>query len=132
MKRHFILDLIRFSVAGAISVAVQFAVLIGFVRIVHLNPTLSSALGFFFSCLANYFLLYYWAFATKGKHRVIAMRYAVVMVVTMGLNVLIFWLFNARFHIWYPLSQVVATATTSLANFFINRQYIFIQESIKK
>ncbi len=126
MKRHFLLDLIRFSVSGAISVAVQFIVLVGLVRIVHLNPTLSSALGFFCSCLTNYFLLYYWAFAAQGKHGGVAIRYAVVMIVTMGLNVLIFWLFNTRFHVWYPFAQMVATATTSLANFFIIRKYIFI------
>ncbi|MGA8163568.1 MAG: GtrA family protein [Waddliaceae bacterium] len=120
------MDIIRFSVAGTLSVAVQFAVLVGLVEFARINPTLSSALGFFFSCFVNYLILYYWAFPTKGRHRVIVARYAVVMLATMGLSVLIFWIFNAYFHVWYPLSQIVATVVISLANFFINREYTFV------
>jgi putative flippase GtrA len=120
-------DLIRFSIAGALSVSTHYAILISLVEILHINPTFSSAAGFVGGCVVNYLLLYFWAFSSSARHYVALIRYVSVMSVSMGINVFIFWVFTEQVGIWYLISQFIATCCSSCFSFVANRHFTFIK-----
>ncbi len=124
-KDDFLGDVLRFCVAGALCVAIQYAVLVFFVEIVHLNPTFSSTSGFVSGCVANYLLLYFWAFSSNGRHHIALVRYISVMCCSMSINVFIFWSLTEQMSIWYPISQFFATCCSSLFSFIANRYFTF-------
>src|SRR5688572_28857583 len=71
-----LMTFIRYGIAGVVAVAVQFGFLIFFVEKGGYDPTLSSGIGFIFSCVVNYYMLYYWTFKSKGSHRIAFIRYS--------------------------------------------------------
>lgn len=115
-----------YVIVGATSVAVQFATLAFLVENLALNPAFSSGMAFFMGCLVQYLLLYYWTFRSKGHHKAIVGRYALVTTVTLVLNVLIFWGLTDLIGMRYLESQALAASGISLLNFFFNRSYTFI------
>jgi len=119
-------DVFRFCVAGALSVATQYFVLITLVEVFHLNPTFSSATGFISGCVVNYLLLYFWAFTSSARHHIALLRYVTVMSGSMTINVVIFWALTERVGMWYPVSQFFATCSSSCFSFLANRSFTFV------
>jgi putative flippase GtrA len=118
-------DLFRYTISGVGSVVVQFGFLIGFVEFIRMNETFASGLAFFIGCIVNYLMLYYWAFASKAEHPKIIFRYSVVMILTLGLNLTVFWVLNTPLNLWYLFSQTIATIIAAIANLILNRYYTF-------
>ena len=118
-------DLFRYTVSGVSSVVVQFGFLIGLVEFIRMNETLASGLAFLIACIVNYLMLYYWAFASKGAHLKIIFRYSIVMVLTLILNVAVFWCLTIPLNLWYLVSQSVATIVAAIFNLVLNRYYAF-------
>lgn len=110
---------------GIISVGVQFSVLTVLIEKMQINPTLASTLGFLIGCIAQYVLLYYWTFRSKGKHSSAALRYTIITAATLFLNGIFFWTLTEVLRFDYLISQVIATATVSIINFFLYRGYAF-------
>ena len=126
MKRHLLVELIRFGIVGGLSVCLQFLVLITAVEVFGVNPTLSSALGFSIACTSSYLALYYWTFKSDGKHHLVALRYICVMSFSMLLNLYIFWLFTETLEVWYVASRAIATCCSATCSFFLNKNYTFL------
>jgi len=119
-------DLYRYTISGVSSVIVQFGSLIGFVEFIHMNETFASGLAFLIGCVVNYLMLYYWAFASKGDHPKIIFRYSIVMILTLVLNLAVFWFLTIPLGLWYLFSQTVATVVAAIANLVLNRFYTFV------
>ena len=119
-------DVIRFCIAGALSVTTQYFVLITLVEVFRINPTLSSATGFISGCVVNYLLLYFWAFTSNARHYMALLRYVTVMSGSMTINVLIFWSLTEHAGMWYPVSQFFATCSSSCFSFVANRYFTFV------
>lgn len=118
-------DVFRFCISGALSVATQYLVLVTLIEIFHRNPTLSSALGFVGGCAVNYLLLYFWAFSSNSRHHIALIRYISVMCCSMSINVFVFWSFTEQLSTWYPISQFIATCSSSFLSFIANRHFTF-------
>lgn len=118
---HFV----RYVLAGTCAVTVQFVVLTVLVELVRLNPTLSSGCGFVAGCSTNYFLQYYFTFKAQGKHLHTIPVYVMVNIVTLLVNLIVFWSLTNLFGLWYVLSQVVAIGCVVCINFFANRRWTF-------
>ncbi len=115
----------RYTVVGVVSTLVQFIVLMFFVEFLHLNSTFSSASGFSIGCLVHYLLLYYWTFKATGRHRDVVIRYIIVTLFTLMLNISVFWFLTEVMHLWYMFSQVFAVVAVALINYLSNRNYTF-------
>lgn len=119
-------DVVRFCIAGALSVATQYFVLVTLVEFLRLNPTFSSATGFVSGCVVNYLLLYFWAFSSNARHHVALLRYVTVMSGSMTINVVTFWALTERVGMWYPVSQFFATCSSSCFSFLANKYFTFV------
>lgn len=115
----------KYLVSGACSTVVQFGTLATMVELFKFNPTIASGTGFVFACLVNYLMLYYWTFVSNGKHSIVALKYSCVTLLTLGINLSIFWFLTEKLHLWYLFSQVFATSSVFLINFSINYRYTF-------
>lgn len=125
MKKNEWIVFLKYVIAGATSVVLQFAFLYFFVDICHLFSPLASTLAYVITTICLYLMLYHWAFQSNGNHGIIAFRYAISSTLMLGLNFFIFWVMTEYFQIWYIHSQIVASSIVALVNYVVNRLYTF-------
>jgi putative flippase GtrA len=116
---------LRYLGSGSTAAAVHFAVLIGLVEALALDPTPASALGFAAATAVNYTLQYYWVFGSGDDHRRTFARYLAVTLSMLALNVVLFRLILTGLGWWYPLVQAVVTGVVMVLNFLLNRHFTF-------
>lgn len=124
-KRHIGVELFRYLSVGVIVVTAQFSILSFLVEVIDLNPTLSSAIAYVLSTVINYVLQYHYTFRAKDKHWRVFSRYFVVTGSALLLNVLIFWVANEVFGLWYLFSQMCALVIVTSYNFILGRHFTF-------
>lgn len=115
----------RYVVSGILSACVQFAALSVFVEVFLIEPTPSSGISYVLGCLANYMLLYHWAFSSNSNHVKVALKYTLVTLSTLVLNLIIFYIMTEVFHIWYLFSQAFATGLLAILNLSLNKSFTF-------
>ncbi len=125
-KDHIVLSYFKYGIAGSIAVGVNYIVLSLLVELFGVNPTLSSGIGFLTGVLVNYNLQYYFTFRSKHRHRHIFPKYLLVVILSLSLNVAIFWVLTVPLGIWYIYSQAIALICVSFVTFTINRRLIFL------
>ena len=119
---------IRYIISGISSVITQFGILAFMVEIFHIDPVVSSGTGFIFGCIVNYLMLYYWTFNTHGKHFGAIIKYTIVTLSALVLNLLFFSFLINTLMIWYLLAQAIATGTLSLLTYVVNKYYTFAEK----
>ena len=118
-------QLLRYVVAGGAATVVHLCLLAALVQLLAMPATLASAIGFCAACVVNYTIQYYWTFAAVGSHGILFARYALVTLVMLGVNTVVFWLLYSRAGAPYLLAQALATALVFGLNFETNRRYTF-------
>lgn len=116
----------RFAVAGALSVAVDLAVLRVLHGSLHVQLLLATTLSFTGSTLVNFVLNRNWAFSTgrdsRARHQFA--RFAALILAnllsTLAIVALLTWV-----GVYYLLAKLVATAVNAVANFFAYRHWVF-------
>jgi putative flippase GtrA len=74
----------------------------------------------------NYALQHRFVFNPDGRsHLLFFSRYVVVTLLTMALNVGLFWLLTSGLGMYYVLSQIITIGLIVPLNFVINRSYTF-------
>lgn len=126
LDRAGISVLLRYTASGCSSALFQFGALAFFVERMQADPTLASGISFVLACVLNYLMLYHWTFRSNGRHRIIALRYTVVTMLTLCVNLTVFWLLTDVFSVYYIVSQMFAVVFVAVFNFLINRSYTFI------
>jgi putative flippase GtrA len=122
--RRFVL----YCVVGGLAAALHFLVLIGLVEGYGVLPIKATTVGFCLAVIFNYYVQYYWTFAASGPHAAKILLFSLIAIFALVINTGIFWVCNIVADIPYLPSQVVATGTVVLVNFFLNRRYVFYEE----
>jgi putative flippase GtrA len=125
VKYPLFVELFRYLSVGVVVVTIQFSLLSTLVELFHLNPTLASAISYVIATVVNYLLQYHFTFRSNHRHHVVFVRYLLVTGAALGLNVLIFWICNEVFQVWYLFSQMVALVLVTAFNFILGRYYTF-------
>ena len=115
----------NYTACGLVANVAWFAVLIGLVEVCSINPTISSGIGFIVAVILNYSCQYKLTFKSEGNHAEIFLRFFVVAIFGVTINLLIFWTLNEKFDTPYLVAQVVSTGIVVLVNFNINKRYTF-------
>lgn len=118
---HFL----RYCAVGGVATALHFIVLVVLVESFTVNATVASAVGFCLAVILNYFLQYYWTFASSGSHKGKFPLFAAFAVAALTVNVGIFWTCNEVFGLPYLISQALATGAVVTINFHLNRRFVF-------
>lgn len=118
-------EVFRYLIAGGTAFVVQMLVLIFLVEFFSFNEVLATAIGFLCATPVNYLLQKRFVFrchAPAGKSFVV---YCVVTIVTMMLNVELFYLMLKYSGLHYTVCQVITTAIIVVLNYIVNRHLTF-------
>ena len=124
--RPTLLQFLRYGLAGSTAAATQLAVLVLLTELAAVPSTLASALGFACAVPVNYALQHRFVFNPDSRsHLLLFSRYVVVTLLTMALNVGLFWLLTSGLGVYYVLSQIITIGLIVPLNYVLNRSFTF-------
>lgn len=121
----FALRIVRYGVAGGLSLLTHLAVLVLMVEIVGLGAVASTTLGFMASVAVSFLLQHHWVFRSQAARRVTAPRFVAVTLFGLLLNTSIMAVGYRLFGLHYLLVQAVAFAAVPVSNYLLNRAWTF-------
>lgn len=120
---------VRYAACGGMSAAVHIAVLVMLVEWWQVPSAMASSIGFASAIPVNYLLQHRFVFHGTGRHLTSFSRYVAVTLLSMGLNLALYWLFVFGIGIQYVLGQALAIGVVVLVNFTINRHFTFVSST---
>jgi len=121
---RFNTSLTRFLIAGGLAFLVDFGLLALLHQLLGLPLWLSTGVAFLVSFFVAYFLQRIFAFSSTAPHGGALIRYTALVAFNAGATIAVVSLLNST-----PLSweggKVVATAITTMWNFFLYRSWVF-------
>ena len=115
---------LRFLVSGGIATAIHWATLWGLI-ILQVEAVLASSIGAFVGAIANYFLLYFFNFKTKRRHKKALLAYIPVVLVSWLLNLVLFYCLYSWLLPDPLMAQVVTTGVVMVVNFLLYKKLVF-------
>jgi dolichol-phosphate mannosyltransferase len=116
---------IKFCVVGLIGTGVNLAILYFLVEFVNLWYIISATISFVIALTNNYILNRLWTFSSKEKIMKQYVKFFVVSVLSLGINLSILYLLVEFAHIWYIFAQVIAIIVALWTNFLGSKLWVF-------
>jgi putative flippase GtrA len=116
---------LKYGLVGLIGTAMQYAVLIGLIRLHVANAVVASTVGAALGACVNYALNYYVTFKSAEHHMRAATKFFLVAAAGMAINATLMSLLVERLHIQYLIAQCLSTACVLGAGFVINSLWSF-------
>lgn len=114
-----------FAGVGLIGTAAHYAVLLGCVQALRVDPVRASMLGALVGAVMNYLLNYHWNYRSTRSHLHTGPRFFAIAATSFALNgVLMTWLVN-ELATPYLAAQLAVTAVVFLVNFTANHMWTF-------
>lgn len=120
-----IIQMIRYSISGAIAFSVDIALLFILTEYTIMNYLVAAVIAFIVGMFIVYLLSVTWVFSKrslKSRHKEIWVFFIIGMI-GLGLNEVIIYTFTEYINIHYMKSKLISTAIVYFWNFF-NRKYI--------
>lgn len=114
-----------FAGVGSLGTAAHYAVLVALVQALGIAPLPASSAGFITGALVNYGLNYRFTFRSRKRHREALSKFLLVAIAGFLLNGALMALGERELHLFYLLSQVLATGTVLLWGFTANYLWTF-------
>ncbi|HUJ01761.1 MAG TPA: GtrA family protein [Usitatibacter sp.] len=111
--------------SGGVATASHYAVTIAAVELLSVPPVPASALGFTTGAAIKYWLNYSVAFRSRALHRHAMLRYALALAAMLGLNTLLFGLFEGGLGLHYLLAQAITTILLIPPGYVLHREWVF-------
>lgn len=124
-RRFIVPQFLRYSSAGAVGTAVQYAVLILLVELAGLGVVTASNVGAVAGAIVNYQLNHRYTFASQRAHGHALPRFALISAAGIVLNTLVLSGLLGFVGPHYLVAQVVVTAVVLVAGFIANRLWTF-------
>lgn len=124
-RRSIAPQFLRYSSAGAVGTAVQYAALILLVEFVGLGVVSASNVGAIVGAIVNYGLNHRYTFPGKKAHGHALPRFALISAAGIVLNTLALSGLLAFVGPHYLVAQVAVTAVVLVAGFLANRLWTF-------
>jgi putative flippase GtrA len=127
---------VRFALVGSSGVLTNLAVYSGLIYLLFVHYLVAATLSFVTAMSGNFLLNLRWTFKTHGRGikaiRDQYLKYAIVTLVSYGINILVLW-FLVDFWHWHKiLAQLVAIFITTSNNFLGSKLWVFKLDSVKK
>ncbi len=117
--------ILRFGVVGIAAALVYFCATFGLVQ-AGTSPLAATLLGHGLAALTSYFGHQNYSFAVAADHRTYGVRFAVITLATVALNLAVTWLFTSVLAVSYLYSVAVVTVLVPAANYLGNRFWVFM------
>ncbi len=117
--------LIRYFTIGCLAVSVHFFILFTLIEYTTTDPVIATSLGFSVAVVFNYFCQYRWTFKANGPHRRLFFRFALIALLMLAVNAVLFNHFNQQMRMPYLFAQILTSGIVFLCSFTLNRTYTF-------
>jgi putative flippase GtrA len=116
---------VKYALMGLVGTGVQYAVLIALTATHIAGAVVASTIGAGVGAIVNYVLNYRITFRSHARHLHAAPRFFIVAAAGMAINALVMSVMVNRLHVYYLLSQIVATGAVLLFGFIVNSLWSF-------
>ncbi|MBV7427052.1 GtrA family protein [Acidovorax sp. sif0715] len=93
------------------------------------GPVVATTAGFLVALLISYAMNRIWTFGFTGSYWASLVKYCIVSVIGLGLNILIIKLFTDYLGLWYGWGAFFAVGAVALNNFVLNNAWTFTQKA---
>ena len=114
-----------YVIAGLAATGTHYVVMIALVAWAKSPEVVATCAGFLAGACVKYPLNYWGVFASRQRHRVAVLRFAVALAVSFVLNAALFALLLELLDVHYMVSQVLTTGAVLLVNYLLARYWIF-------
>lgn len=115
----------RYGVVGGFGTVIHLVIIFLFVEYFKLTPIVSSVAGFFIVLVFSYFLNRFWTFQTKNTNRFQFIKYVIVSVIGLVINISIMYI-TIDILLWpYLLGAITMSFFVALTNFILNQVWTF-------
>lgn len=111
--------------SGGMATASHYAVTIAAIELFAAPPIPASAMGFMTGAAIKYWLNYSVAFRSRARHARAVLRFAFALAAMLGLNTLLFGLFQRGLGWHYLLAQAITTVLLILPGYVLHREWVF-------
>ena len=112
-----------YAIMGSCAALVQLSLLASFVEVAGMPSLIASTSALTISVIVNYGLQHRVTFRSKARHAVAGTRFAVLTLVTLAANAILFSALSA--YLPYLLSQVITLGVIFPLNFCLNKMITF-------
>ncbi|MDF1554281.1 MAG: GtrA family protein [Deferrisomatales bacterium] len=124
-SRGIALELGRYLAASTNGTVVHYCLMLALVYLADVNAVTASTCGAVAGAAIIYVLNYYVTFKSANKHKVAALRFSMVAVLSVVLNGVILKGLLSLFDWHYMLLQVATTVFVFVFTYIINREWTF-------
>ena len=120
------IKIIKFCIVGGINTLITLILFYILNKILGVNYIFSTVIGYLIGMINSYILNKKWTFHDDDKRVVFQfVKFAVVNSISLGINLLIMYIFVDKLHMDSMLSQICATGFTTLSNFIGSKVVVF-------
>lgn len=125
-----LLKFLKFACVGFSGLVIDFSVTYICKEKLRIHKFVSNAIGFVIAATNNYILNRLWTFeSSNSKIGLEFVEFFGVSVVGLGVNTMVLWLLNEKFHWNFYFSKLCAIGCATVWNFLANYYFTFAQTS---
>ncbi|EPY09444.1 GtrA family protein [Paenibacillus alvei] len=124
-KNNIILQFLKYGVIGIVGTILQSGTLILLVEFFKWEPIISTIIGFIFSLTFSYFANVRWTFPSTCNQIQVFIKYFVVSILGLLLNITVMYLIVYIFELWYLIGQMIVIILVPVFNFTLNKLWAF-------
>lgn len=121
--QQILTQLAKFTIAGVINTAIDWALFFSLYNIVGVNPVVSQAVAFVVATAVSFFINTMWVFNTtkaKTRQRLIT-EFFVLNLIALGITTVLIYLFIDVMHMNELLAKILTTAITMVYNYITRK-----------
>ena len=124
---HHFKQLTRYVISGASAAMTDLVILYFLTNYLKIWYLASAVLAYIISFFVSFFLQKFWTFRDGRKDQMNKQMavYFCVTLTNLGLNTFFMYILVDVFHLWYMLSQVIASGFLAFGSFLIYKFFIF-------
>lgn len=120
------IKIIKFCIVGGINTFITLILFYTLNKILGVNYIFSTAIGYLIGMVNSYILNKKWTFQDDDKRVVFQFaKFALINSISLGINLLIMYIFVDKLYMDSMLSQVCATGFSTLSNFIGSKIVVF-------
>lgn len=119
-------QLVRFGITGTIAALAYAGVTFILVETGVAGPVAATTFGYFAAAAISYLGHLHFSFGVEPDHRTFLRRFAVIVVVTFAMNIVVTWLTTNILNGSYRMSVAVVTVLIPVMNYLCNRFWVFL------
>lgn len=126
LHKSHVAKLFSYGIIGLVGTLIHFSILVLLVELFHLEPVLSSSIGFIVTVIVSFYLNRRFTFRTKSNQTTATfIKYSIVSCSGFILNSVIMYSSVHILSLHYSIAQAIVVIVLPISNFLLNNFWTF-------